>query len=147
MVEAADTSYLPLCEPPLFFQGRDASPGADPDPDLSLEADGRRIRRLHFHDGHGDAAYHELLDREARDREDVAVRSHVRERREEMVCDVEAHRPAGVVDPNEEVAWCPVSRKVVREGADRLPYLVTVGQGFLALDAVRLEVGDQALKL
>ena len=145
---AGDAAFV---EDALVLPTGDRAPRPDTGVDAALERNRRRIRGRDSHDGDVRPGNLALFDEHCRDRQDVAVRAHVRELLQQLVGDGQADRATGVVETDHDhtrPVWA-VPGHVVGKCANRLANLVrhVAGQAFLALDPVGFNVGGQSFKL
>src|SRR5207253_898361 len=128
---------------------RNGSSRSDADPDLPLEASGRRIRGPDGYNRHVSTTKYVPGNGQRWRWDDVAVGLDVRELEKKLVCDGQTHRASVVSRADEDNSWLAATRQIVGERTDGLTHL---GRGIalerlLAFSEVGLDVGEHALQV
>jgi hypothetical protein len=134
-----------LSQAPLFGFRCHGAARTNPNPDLPLESDRRKVRGHDFHDGHfaGAVGKGEFVYLDGGDGQDISVGAHLTQRQQQLVSDFQADRLAPVVNANQQKAGLAMIREVVSERACGNTELLHVAHRLRAFDAVGFQVGHQ----
>jgi len=145
-IKAEGAGDAPLGEDEFLLLRGTGPARPDTEPDAAFVADGREMGWLDLHDGDvfvgkGDAGH-----REGGQGLDIAVGTQGGKVQQQVISDLQATGLAIIRHSDQEIARLAVVRKVVGKSTDGLGKFIRVGAGDRALDAIRLEIGEEVME-